>query len=725
MRKGGIAACLMLLASGLRPSAAEEYLTLKAALYDHDYGDFGGEFSATGVTGCPRDNNKWAPGMVRDTLVFDSASGKKIPRRGALDMCSGNLEKWFDPAQSRSASCGNLFLKNVGDSAKPIWRLDDPQFFPMDAMSRQPAWPVGVVGPLSNDYAYCMEVNAALTYKGGETMKFRADDDLWVFLDNRLAVDQGGIHFAIQGETKLDSLPFLKGKLGKTMDLDIYYCSRQPGTAVLGMETTAELKPLAVKNIKIVDTAGEDVSARQILTGKMRLCARPFYQDPGEEMCGNYKPPPDLGFLSADWDLNGKPISFDGGQACLDLDPALFPNETRIHLTAKAEDHSSRISLTLYRLARPLSGRLSGDGRAEAVTVSLDTAAGPAPEGLEMQFDFAGSQRYAWVKPDSSNPWILSGALGDAYVGPPGNTGFTPVPATARQTLFTSVSQRNVDLGDGVSPILTGAWFHWGRMGGRPAYLDLQSSETLAGAGDSLPSGLLLKRKDGAPEPAPNGSLGIQVRQERYFLALPEAAAGSLHPGDSVSLSPAAADREGNAARAHFIPLLFPGNLEETVGPVRVRGNPVRGAVFEPEAGVRALFPVSADGQPLAGGEAERRWAAARGPVLEFSTRVPIERVQFAFFDHLGAFVNSVDRTFSEKDWDAMRAAGPGDTTWVRLMWYPVSRDGGRLGTGAYVVKGRLWTRGGALVNGPDGELAQSRAASVQVQPRLFGYLRD
>jgi hypothetical protein len=104
---------------------------------------------------------------------------------------------------------------------------------------------------------------------------------------------------------------------------------------------------------------------------------------------------------------------------------------------------------------------------------------------------------------------------------------------------------------------------------------------------------------------------------------------------------------------------------------------------------------------------------------------VPIERVQFAFFDHLGAFVNSVDRTFSEKDWDAMRAAGPGDTTWVRLMWYPVSRDGGRLGTGAYVVKGRLWTRGGALVNGPDGELAQSRAASVQVQPRLFGYLRD
>jgi fibro-slime domain-containing protein len=658
-------------------------------------------------------------------LDIDPASGRKILRRGAVDMCSDDLEKWFDPAQSRSASCGNLFLKNVGDTAKPVWRLDDPQFFPMDATSRQRTWTTGVVGPLSNDYAFCAEVNAALTYKGGETMKFRSDDDLWVFLDNRLAVDQGGIHLPIQGETKLDSLPFLKGKLGKTMDLDIFYCSRQPPTAVFGMETTAELKPLKVKNIKIVDTAGEDVSARQILTGKTRLCARPYYQDPGEEMCGNYKSPPDLGFLSADWDLNGKTISFDGGQACLDLDPSLFPNETRIHLTAKAEDHSSRISLTLYRLAKPLSGKLSGNGRAEIVSVSLDSAAGPAPEGLEMQFDFAGSQRYAWVKPDSANPWRLTGALGDAYIGPSGNTGFSPVPATARQTLYTSVSQRPVNLSDGVSPILTGAWFHWGRMNGLPAYLDLQASETLSGAGDSLVSGLLLKRKDGVPEPAPAASQGIQARQERYFLALPEAAAKALRPGDSVSLSASASDREGNPARPRFIPLLFPGNLEETVGPLRIAGNPVRGAAFDPEAGVRALIPVSAEGQPLVGGEAERRWASARGPILEFSTPVPIARIQLAFFDHLGAFVNAVDRTLSDQDWAAMRAASPGDTTVARLMWYPISRDGARLGTGAYVVKGRLWTREGALVNGPDGELTRSRGVSAQVQPRLFGYLRD
>ena len=90
--------------------------------------------------------------------------------------------------------------------------------------------------------------------------------------------------------------------------------------------------------------------------------------------------------------MNGKTLSMDGGQACLDLDPATFPNNTRINLTAKAEEHTSRISLTLIRLATPLSGRLTGAGRAEAVEVRLDTAAGSAKDGLELRFDFAGRQ---------------------------------------------------------------------------------------------------------------------------------------------------------------------------------------------------------------------------------------------------------------------------------------------------------------------------------------------
>ncbi len=73
---------------------------------------------------------------------------------------------------------------------------------------------------------------------------------------------------------------------------------------------------------------------------------------------------------------------------------------------------------------------------------------------------------------------------------------------------------------------------------------------------------------------------------------------------------------------------------------------------------------------------------------------------------------------------DRLRKASPGETTWVHLRWYPVSSEGYRLGTGAYILMGQAWTRSGYRVR-EDGSWARSPGGSAIMGPFRFGFLRE
>lgn len=76
---------------------------------------------------------------------------------------------------------------------------------------------------------FCFESHAKFTQKPGLRFNFRGDDDIWVFIDNKLAVDLGGTHLAAPGYVDLDNFEGLSGKLvnGNQYDLDIFFCDRR------------------------------------------------------------------------------------------------------------------------------------------------------------------------------------------------------------------------------------------------------------------------------------------------------------------------------------------------------------------------------------------------------------------------------------------------------------------------------------------------------------------
>ena len=77
---------------------------------------------------------------------------------------------------------------------------------------------------------FCFESHAQFVYKPGLRFNFRGDDDIWVFIGGRLAVDLGGTHLAAPGYAVLDNLTDKNGnpfKEGETYDLDIFFCDRR------------------------------------------------------------------------------------------------------------------------------------------------------------------------------------------------------------------------------------------------------------------------------------------------------------------------------------------------------------------------------------------------------------------------------------------------------------------------------------------------------------------
>ena len=91
-----------------------------------------------------------------------------------------------------------------------------------------------------NNQMFCFESHANFTYRSGMQFMFRGDDDIWVFIDNKLAVDLGGTHLAAPGYVKLDTLKGSSGNLltpGETYDIDIFFCDRRTDMSNVRIKT--------------------------------------------------------------------------------------------------------------------------------------------------------------------------------------------------------------------------------------------------------------------------------------------------------------------------------------------------------------------------------------------------------------------------------------------------------------------------------------------------------
>lgn len=176
-------------------------------------------------------------GLVDPTLGIDGDPDFiGSPGAGAISSAT-SFEQWYDDVVGvNSADSLTLTLDNTITPDSSVYTYANSFFFPIDGQL------FGNEGR-SHNYHFTFEYHGLFTYTGGETFNFTGDDDLWVFIDDKLAVDLGGVHGAASGGVSLDSLGLT---IGQDYDFDLFFAERHTTQSNFRIDTSIQLKPVPI-----------------------------------------------------------------------------------------------------------------------------------------------------------------------------------------------------------------------------------------------------------------------------------------------------------------------------------------------------------------------------------------------------------------------------------------------------------------------------------------------
>jgi fibro-slime domain-containing protein len=209
-------------------NATESSITVSATVRD---------FCGKGFTGCPKDysaHNDFQDviatetGLVTKTLAADKVPvlAKTAPTVTIKD--ATKFKQWYTDTAGVNKTIKLELTANETSPGNGVYSYQNSSFFPIDGKL------LGNQGQ-NHNFAFTLTFSSKFTYKKGQTFSFTGDDDVWVYINNKLVIDLGGVHGAQSASVNLDTLGLTEGQ---KYDFDFYFAERHTTESNLKFTTS-------------------------------------------------------------------------------------------------------------------------------------------------------------------------------------------------------------------------------------------------------------------------------------------------------------------------------------------------------------------------------------------------------------------------------------------------------------------------------------------------------
>lgn len=169
-------------------------------------------------------------GIVKDRLGPDHKP--VYAPEGPTEMTSGKdgFDQWYRDVEGVNLAMPLVLVPEIDENGLATY--SDPSFFPIDGK--------GFGNQLFyHNYHFTFELHMTFVYEGGEVFSFGGDDDVFVFVNDRLAIDLGGVHQAQADVIDMDARAEELGlELGEEYTLDFFMAERHTTESKFQIQTT-------------------------------------------------------------------------------------------------------------------------------------------------------------------------------------------------------------------------------------------------------------------------------------------------------------------------------------------------------------------------------------------------------------------------------------------------------------------------------------------------------